>query len=86
MKTFDELKALLTQELLDLERLAGIWPTTVEKRRVKEQQIGRYCFLAEEDLSSLELQTLKQELGINDFRWRAYKAKLLKGSSPEGLT
>ena len=31
MKTFEELKAGLTQELLELERLTGIWPNTVEK-------------------------------------------------------
>jgi hypothetical protein len=58
VKTFEELKAVLTQELLELERLAGIWPSTIEKRHVKEQAIGRLCYLAEEDLSTLELTTL----------------------------
>ena len=85
MKTFEELKAVLTQELLELERLAGIWPSTIEKRHVKEQAIGRLCYLAEEDLSQLELTTLKRALGINDTRWRAFKAKFIEGSSPEGL-
>ncbi len=85
MKTFEELKAVLTQELLELERLAGIWPSTIEKRHVKEQAIGRLCYLAEEDLSQLELNTLKRALGINDTRWRAFKAKFIEGSSPEDL-
>ena len=85
MKTFEELKAVLTQELLELERLAGIWPSTIEKRHVKEQEIGRHCYEAEEDLSPLELNTLKRVLGINDTGWRAYKAKFIKGSSPGDL-
>src|SRR5215469_18395369 len=85
MKTFDELKAVLTQDLLELERLAGIWPSTIEKRHVKEQEIGRQCYEAEEDLSPLELGTLKRALGITDTRWRAFKAKCIAGSSPEEL-
>ena len=85
MKTFEELKAVLTQELLELERLAGIWPSTIEKRHVKEQEIGRHCYEAEEDLSPLELNTLKRVLGINDTGWRAYKAKFIEGSSPGDL-
>jgi hypothetical protein len=85
VKTFEELKAVLTQELVELERLAGIWPSTIEKRHVKEQAIGRLCYLAEEDLSTLELTTLKRALGINDTRWRAFKAKFIEGSSPGEL-
>jgi len=85
MKTFEELKAVLTQDLLELEKLAGIWPTTIEKRHVKEQKIGQHCYEAEEDLSQTELNTLKRALGINDTRWRAYKAKFIEGSSPGEL-
>ena len=44
MKTLEELKADFAQELLELERLAGIWPSTIEKRHVKEQAIGRLCY------------------------------------------
>ena len=85
MKTFDELKAAFTRDLLELEKLGGMWPSTIEKRHVKEQQIGRYCYEAEEDLSPLELNTLKKTLGINDTRWRACKAKFIEGSSPGEL-
>ncbi len=46
MKTFEELKAAFTQELLERERLAGVWPSTIEKRHVKEQEIGRHCYEA----------------------------------------
>lgn len=85
MKTFDELKAVLAKELLEIEQLAGIWPSTMEKRHVKEREIGQHCYEAEEDLSPLELNELKKALGINDTRWRAYKAKFIKGSSPGEL-
>src|SRR6266851_3402911 len=85
MKSFEELKATFTQELLELERLTGIWPSTIEKRHFKEQEIGRHCYEAEEDLSPLELNTLKRALGITDTRWRAFKAKFIEGSSPEDL-
>jgi hypothetical protein len=85
MKTLEELKAELTQDLLELEKLAGIWPSTIEKRHVKEQEIGRHCYEAEEDLSQLELNTLKRVLGISGTRWRIYKAKFIEGSSPEDL-
>jgi hypothetical protein len=85
MKTFEELKAEFTQDLLELEKLAGNWPGTIEERHVKEQEIGRHCYEAEEDLSQVELNTLKRVLGINDSRWRAYKAKFIEGSSPEEL-
>ncbi len=33
MKSFEELKATFTQELRELEQLAGIWPSTIEKRK-----------------------------------------------------
>ena len=79
MKTFEELKAILTQDLLELEKLAGIWPSTIEKRHVKEQKIGKHCYEAEEDLSQTELNTLKRALGITDTRWRAYKAQIYRG-------
>jgi hypothetical protein len=59
--------------------------TTIEQRHVKEQEIGRHCYEAEEDLSPLELNTLKRVLGINDTRWQACKAKFIDGSSPGGL-
>lgn len=86
MKTLEELKAVLTQELQELEKLAGIWPSTIEKRHVKEQEIGRHCYEAEEFLSQVELDMLKKTLSINDTRWRAYKAKCIEGSSPGELT
>jgi hypothetical protein len=80
METFEELKAMLAQELLQLEQLSGIWPSTIEKRHVKEQAIGRLCYLAKEDLS-LPLTMLKRAVGMNDIRWRAFKARFIEGVS-----
>ena len=85
MKTLEELQTELKRELLELQRLTGIWPGTVEMRHVKAQVIGRLCYLAEEDLSPLELNTLKRALGLNDTKWRTFKAKFIEGSSPEDL-
>jgi hypothetical protein len=81
MKTFEELKAVLTQDLLTLERLAQSWSSTIHQRDVKEQEIGRHCYEAEEDLNPLELNMLKRMLSITDTRWQAYKAKFIEGSS-----
>jgi len=86
MRTFEELKAILTQDLFVLERLARNWSSTIEQRDVKEQEVGRHCYEAEEDLGPLELNVLKKVLGITDTRWRAYKAKFIEGSSPGELT
>ncbi len=85
MKTFTELKSMLTRDLTELEKLEENRSTTIEQRHVKEQEIGRHCYEAEEDLSPLELNTLKRVLGINDTRWQAFKAKCIDGSSPGGL-
>ena len=81
MNTFETFKRRMLSELLELERLNGLWPSTTEKRRVKEREIGRQCYLAEETLDSLELSALKDLLGVNDRQWRAYKARVLEGGS-----
>jgi hypothetical protein len=85
MKTFAELQSMLTYDLTELEKLGETRFTTIEQRHVKEQEIGRHCYEAEEDLSPLELNTLKRVLDITDTRWQAFKATFIDGSSPGGL-
>jgi hypothetical protein len=85
MKTFAELKSLLTQELTELKKLQASRFTTIEQRHVQEQEIGRHCYEAEEALYPLELDTLKRVLALNDTQWQVYKAKFIDGSSPGGL-
>lgn len=82
MRTFDELKALFAQDLFELRQLEKMWSTKIEERHVKEQEIGRHCYEAEEDLSPLELNMLKRQLGVSDAKWREYKARFIEGGSP----
>ncbi len=85
MKTFTELKSMLTHDLTELEKLHETRFTTIEQRHVKEQEIGWHCYEAEEGLGSLELTMLKHVLDINDTRWQVFETKLINGSSPGGL-
>jgi hypothetical protein len=84
MKTFAQLEAMFAQELLELKELEQNWwliPNT--KRSLKEQQIGRHCYEAEEDLSLPDLSVLKTTLGMDESKWRAYKAKFIERASRE---
>ena len=82
MKTFDELKSRLSRTLAELRHLEESQFITIEKRHVKEQELGRLCYEAEEDLGTLELSVLKRTVGLSDIQWRAYKARFIAGSSP----
>ena len=70
MKTFDELVAQLSTDLMKLKQLEEHRFATVEERHVKEQEIGRLCYEAEEDLGTLELNALKRTVGLSDIQWR----------------
>ncbi len=84
MKTFAQLEAILAQDLLELKELeASRWLIPQTKRSLKEQQIGQHCYQAEEDLSLPELSVLKTTLGIDERKWRAYKAKFIERASRE---
>ncbi|GLV54715.1 hypothetical protein KDH_15620 [Dictyobacter sp. S3.2.2.5] len=80
MKTnnaFDTLQTLFVQDLQALRQLRKRgWFVLPMSRIVKEEHIGRCCFLAEEFLDSEELSMLKRELGFNERQWNAYKAKI----------
>lgn len=77
MNTFDTLQTLFLRDLQELQQLQKRWRLTLPVTRlVKEERLGRCCYLAEEFLSSDELRALKRELGIAERQWKAYKAKL----------
>ncbi|GCE08848.1 hypothetical protein [Dictyobacter aurantiacus] len=80
MKTnnaFDTLQTLFVQDLQELRQLRKRgWFVLPMSRIVKEEHIGRCCFMAEEFLDSEELNMLKRELGFNERQWNAYKAKI----------
>jgi hypothetical protein len=64
MKTFEELRQVMTRDLLELRKLEGSRFTTIEKRHSAEQEFGRWCYEAEEDLELSELNMLKRVLGL----------------------
>ena len=69
--------ALFLHDLRELHQLRKRgWRVLPMTRVVKEEHLGRCCYLAEEFLSSEDLCALKQELELDDQQWRAYKAKL----------
>ena len=47
-----------------------IFPQT---RRVMNQQMGQWCYLAEELLTAADLVTLKHLLNLDECQWHAYK-------------
>jgi hypothetical protein len=83
MNTFDELRRVITRDLLELKKLEESRFATIEKHHVKEQDVGRFCYEAQEDLEPYDLNKLKRVLGLSEREWRTYKAKFIAGSSPE---
>lgn len=77
MNIFETLQSLLLQDLSDLREIQKrgwfVWPMT---RAVKEERLGRCCYLAEEFLAPADLYTLKHRVGLNERQWRAYKVKV----------
>jgi hypothetical protein len=77
MNIFDTLQTLFLHDLHELDQLERrgwfIWYMT---RVVKEEHLGRCCYLAEEFLSSADLSAFKHEIGLNEQQWHAYKAKI----------
>lgn len=77
MNTFSTLQALILEDLHTLQQLQKRWWLSISMTRtVKEEHLGRCCYLAEELLSPADLSTLKHELGLEEGQWRAYKEKL----------
>jgi hypothetical protein len=77
MNTFDTLQTLFLRDLRELRQLQKRWWLILPMTRlVKEEHLGRCCYLAEEFLGLDELHALKRELKLNERQWKAYKAKL----------
>jgi len=77
MNTFESLEVLILQDLCELRQLQKrgwlVWPMT---RVVKEEHLGRSCYLAEELLAPADLCALKFKIGLDERQWRAYKVKI----------
>jgi hypothetical protein len=77
MNTFDSLQALFLHDLQELHQLRKRgWLALPMTRVVKEEHLGRCCYLAEEFLSSEDLCALKQDLELDEQQWRSFKEKL----------
>ncbi len=77
MNTFDILQILFLQDLRELHQIQKrwwlVWPMA---RAVKEEHLGRCCYLAEEFLSPDDLCILKHRVGLDERQWYTYKAKI----------
>ncbi len=77
INTFDSLQALFLQDLRELHQLRKRgWRVLPMTRVVKEEHLGRCCYLAEEFLGSADLCALKHELGLDEQQWHTYKTKI----------
>lgn len=77
MNTFETLETLFSQDLRELQQLRKRgWLTLPMTRIVKEEHLGRCCYLAEEFLSAADLSTLKRVVGLDEQQWHSYKVKV----------
>jgi hypothetical protein len=77
MKAFETLQALFVADLRELHQIHKRgWFVLPITRTVKEEHLGRCCYLAEELLPSDDLCALKHELGLDERQWRTYKARV----------
>ena len=77
MKAYEKLQKQIEEDVQALQALKKrgwlVWPMD---RVVKEEHLGRCCYLAEEWLSSEELEVLKERVRLDEGAWRWYKRKV----------
>lgn len=77
MNSFETLQDLFLHDLNDLHHLQRrgwlVWPMT---RIVKEEHLGRCCYLAEEFLNPTDLGVFKRKVGLDERQWHFYKVKV----------
>lgn len=77
MNAFDTLQTLLLNDLRELQQLQKRgWRVLPMTRVVKEEHVGRCCYLAEEFLCPDDLSKLKHVIGLDEQQWHSYKAKI----------
>jgi len=87
VKTFATWKSILMQDIADMRGMEGtvsLFGAFHVPKRMRE--VGLHCYQAEEHLTVLELCRLKNELEVNDLRWRWYKAKFVDGKSARSIS
>ncbi len=74
---FETLLALFVQDLQELHQSQKRrWLFLSMTRVVKQEHLGRCCYMAEEFLEPPDLSALKHTLGLDEQQWRAFKAKI----------
>ena len=73
MKTFFQTRSTLLETLAQLRRLEGAGQVTQAMCTVKEREIGKLCYQAEEDLSPAELSLQRDMLKMQKSKWETYK-------------
>ena len=81
MKTFSQTRTTFLDILAQLKRLEGSGAIAQAMHTVKEREVGKLCYQAEEDLLSPELALLKDMLAVKSRTWDAYKHACLEGFS-----
>jgi hypothetical protein len=76
MCTLEGWIAVLAKDFLELKQLEGQEASTRMKRSLKEQEIGQHCCQAGEHLGDPDLALLKETLGLDEWQWHAYRAKV----------
>lgn len=76
-KTYETVQVLFLHALHDVQEMQRRgWRVLPITRMVKEEQLGRCCYLAEEFLDPAELKALKDEAKLDERQWRTYKVRL----------
>jgi hypothetical protein len=77
MNSLDTLQELFLRDLSELRHIKKrrwfAWPMA---RTVKEEHLGRCCYMAEEFLNPADLGAFKQKVGLDERQWRFYKVKV----------
>ena len=77
MSVYEQLKRRIVDDVQELQILKKRrWPVWPMDRMIKEEDIGRCCYLAEEWLCQTELQALKARVGLDEKQWKKYKARI----------
>jgi len=76
MHTLEEWKAVLAKDFLELHQLEGQDASSRMRRSLKEQEIGQHCCQAGEHLDDPDLTLLKKILGLDEWQWHGYRAKV----------
>jgi esterase/lipase superfamily enzyme len=77
MSSLEQLQSLMSEDLRALHLMSRrkwfVWPMD---RIVKEEHLGRCCYLAEEMLTTVDLSALKAAVGLNEEEWRRFKLRI----------